>query len=91
MRLSEKQYLQPNVLDYEPHQALFAPADDFLAFYKHIAVFGKKCLKPNGKIFFEINEALPEEVSAILKQHRYSDIILRKDVHGKWRMISAQN
>ena len=88
--LSEKQQILPNVLEYEPHQALFAPNDDILIFYKRIAAFGTKCLKTHGKVFFEINEAIPEEVMEILKQHDYSDITSRKDINGKWRMISAK-
>ena len=88
--LSEKHQLMPNVLEYEPHQALFAPGNDHLIFYKRIAAFGIKCLKPHGKVFFEINETFPEEVADILKQQHYSDITARKDISGKWRMISAQ-
>jgi len=78
------------VLDYEPHQALFAPEDDFLIFYRRIAAFGKQCLKPHGKVFLEINEAIPEEVTEILLQHGYSEITPKKDINGKWRMISAE-
>ena len=88
--LSDKQHILPNVLEYEPHQALFTPGGDFLIFYRHIAAFGMKCLKPLGKIFFEINEAFPEEVTEILEQYGYSDITAKKDINGKWRMISAQ-
>jgi release factor glutamine methyltransferase len=47
-------------------------------------------LKPYGKIFFEINEAIPGEVMEILKQHGYSEITPKKDINGKWRMVSAQ-
>jgi release factor glutamine methyltransferase len=88
--LPEKRQIQPNVLEYEPHQALFTPGHDALIFYKRIAAFGTKGLKPHGKVFFEINEAFPAEVAEILKQHGYSDIVTRKDINGKWRMISAQ-
>ena len=87
---SEKQQMLSNVLEYEPHQALFAPENDFLIFYRRIATFGMKCLKANGKVFFEINEAIPDEAAEILKQHGYSNITLRKDTNDKWRMISAQ-
>ena len=87
--LSEQQQIMPNVLDYEPHQALFAPDDD-LIFYERMAALGMKCLKPHGKIFFEINEAFPEKVADILQRNNYSDITARKDINGKWRMVSAQ-
>ena len=87
---SEKSEMQPNVLEYEPHCALFAPEDDPLIFFKRITIFGVKSLKKNGRIFFEINETYHAEVADILKQHGFSDISLRKDINGKWRMISAR-
>jgi release factor glutamine methyltransferase len=89
--LSEKQQIMPNVLEYEPHQALFAPDDDFLIFNKRIADFGKKCLKPHGKVFFEINETIPEKVADTLKQCGFSDVTQRKDISGKWRMVAGTN
>jgi len=87
---SERQYLLPNVLEHEPHCALFTPDDDPLIFYKRIAEFGLKCLKDKGRVFFEINEAYSVETADILKQYGYSDIIPRRDINGKWRMVSAQ-
>ncbi|MDR1153885.1 MAG: peptide chain release factor N(5)-glutamine methyltransferase [Bacteroidales bacterium] len=87
---SEKQQMLPNVLEYEPHLALFTPEDDPFVFYGHIAAFGLKCLKDGGRMFFEINEASAKGVEDILKQNGYSDIILRKDMNGKWRMVSAR-
>ena len=86
---SERQQMQPNVLEYEPHCALFTPVDDSLIFYRRIAEFGLKCLKDRGKIFFEINETFSKETADILEQYGYSDIIMRKDINGKWRMIAA--
>jgi len=88
--LPEKRQIQPNVLEYEPYQALFAPGHDPFIFYKRIAAFGMKCLKPHGKVFFELNEAFPEEVAQVLQQNGYSDIVTRKDINGKWRMIFAK-
>ena len=87
---SEKEQLSPNVLEYEPHCALFTPDNHPLIFYEHIAAFGLKCLKNKGKIFFEINEAFPEKVAGILRQNHYSNITTRKDVNGKVRMASAE-
>jgi len=87
---SEKQKMQPNVLEYEPHTALFTPGDDPLIFHKRIAEFGVNTLKKRGKIFFETNEAFSEKVADILKQYGYSDIVSRMDINGKWRMVSAQ-
>jgi len=87
---SEKALMLPNVLKYEPHCALFTPENDPLIFYRRIAALGTKCLKDRGKVFFEINEAFSAEVAEILQKNNYSDIILRKDVNGKWRMVSAE-
>jgi release factor glutamine methyltransferase len=77
------------VLEYEPHCALFTPDNEPLIFYKRIAEFGLKCLKDKGRIFFEINEAYSAETADILKQYDYTNIIPRKDINGKWRMIAA--
>ena len=87
---SEKGQMQPNVLEYEPHCALFTPAGDPLIFYRRIAAFGRKIMKKQGRIFFETNEAYTAEVADILKQYGYSDIVSRKDINDKWRMVSAQ-
>ena len=86
---AEQQFLQPCVLEYEPHCALFTPENDPMIFYKRIAEFGLECLKDNGKIFFEMNEAFSVETAKILEQYGYTDIIPRKDINGKWRMVSA--
>jgi len=87
---SEKAQMQPNVLEYEPHNALFTPDEDPLIFFKRIAAFGKNTLKDSGMIFFEINESYHKEVADILKDLGFSDISVRKDINGKWRMISAR-
>ena len=86
---SEKEQLLPNVLEYEPHGALFTPNNNPLVFYEQMVAFGLKCLKNKGKIFFEINEAFPEELRDILQQNHYSNINLRKDMNGKWRMVAG--
>ena len=86
---SEKELMQPNVLEYEPHIALFTLKNNPLIFYEQIAAFGLKCLKISGKIFFEINETFPEKVADILRKNHYSNITARKDINGKWRMVSA--
>ena len=86
---SEKTNMLPNVLQYEPHIALFTPQDHPLVFYERIAAFGAKCLKNGGRVFFEINESFHEEVVDILRQNNYLDISPRKDINGKWRMVTA--
>jgi len=87
---SEKEQLLPNVIEYEPHIALFTPDNHPLVFFERIAAFGLKCLKNKGKIFFEINESFSEKVADILQQNHYSNITVRKDINGKWRMVSAE-
>ena len=87
---SEKEWMSPNVLNYEPHCALFAPKKNPLIFFKRISYFAKKKLKNNGKIFFEINETSRNEIEKILKKYSFSEISSRKDINGKWRMISAK-
>ncbi len=87
---AEKSNMQSNVLNYEPHRALFTPEDDPLIFYKKIAHCASIWLNKGGRLFFEINEAFSEEVSDVLKQYNFSDITPRKDINGKWRMISAR-
>ncbi|MDR2040133.1 MAG: peptide chain release factor N(5)-glutamine methyltransferase [Bacteroidales bacterium] len=85
--LPEKQDMSANVLNYEPHRALFPLGDDPLVFYDRIAAFGAHRIKENGTIYFEINEHFPEETGNILTKHHYSDVNARKDIRNRWRMI----
>ena len=85
----EKCEMSPNVLDHEPHLALFVPDDDPLLFYRAIGRFGRNNLRPGGRLYFEINAALGSETCQLLTHLGYRDIILRKDINGRDRMISA--
>ncbi len=89
VRQSEKTFIKPNVLDYEPELALFVTDNNPIVFYKEIALAGKKILNNNGLIFFEINEALAKEVKNMLEELQYSQIEIRKDINGKKRMVKA--
>ena len=82
---SEKSSMRPNVLDFEPHTALFVPDSDPLKFYRRIAE-----LKLGKHLFFEINEAYPAEVSAMLADLGYTDILITKDIYGKARIIEGR-
>jgi len=84
----DKQQMQPNVLRYEPHTALFIPDNDALVFYKAIAEFGKDHLNAGGVIYAEIHENRGEDVSAVFKSKGYSTEI-KKDMQGKERMMKA--
>ena len=86
----DKASMQAHVLDYEPHSALFVPDNDPLKFYKSITEYAKNHLNEGGKLFFEINENLADEVKEILTLHGFPKIELRKDLQGKDRMICAQ-
>jgi release factor glutamine methyltransferase len=87
IKQTEQNEMQQNVLQCEPHLALFVPDDDALIFYKAIAKFGLQKLNANGLLFFEINEAHGSEVAALLMTYGYTEIELRKDLQGKERMI----
>jgi len=87
---SEKQQMLPNVLQHEPHLALFVSDNDPLIFYKAIADFTLKHSDTNGSLYLEINENLGEETVQLLKHMGFKNIELRKDLSGKDRMIRCQ-
>lgn len=87
---SEKEQMHRNVLDFEPHLALFVSTDDPLVFYKKIAEKGKHLLKPHGKLYFEINERFGNEVVRVLSALDFKEIRIIKDLNGKDRIVSGQ-
>ena len=87
VRELEKRQMHARVLNYEPHSALFVNDDNPLLFYKAIARIGTTHLTENGKLYLEINEAYGNETANILQQFDYKDIVLKKDIHGKDRML----
>ncbi len=87
--VSEKGLMASNVLDFEPDTALFVPNNDALIFYKALVTFSKQQLKPGGFMFWEINEAFGKECVNLLKENGFSNVELRKDLSGKYRMIKA--
>jgi release factor glutamine methyltransferase len=86
----ERTQMHSNVLDYEPHLALFVTNDNPLIFYKAIADFALEHLQPHGHLYFEINEYLGKETVDMLKDKSFTDIILKKDMQGKDRMIRCK-
>lgn len=86
---SEKQDMEANVLDWEPHTALFVPDADPLLFYRRIAELGVSMLNEGGALYFEINRAYGEETVRMLEGLGYKQIELRKDDWGNDRMIKA--
>jgi release factor glutamine methyltransferase len=89
VRNSEKQLMDKNVLEFEPHNALFVSDYDPLKFYKAILGIAEKMLIPGGKIYFEINEALGKSMIKLFKSSGYSEIIIIRDLNSKERMIKG--
>ncbi|MFN7045118.1 MAG: peptide chain release factor N(5)-glutamine methyltransferase [Flavobacterium sp.] len=87
VRNLEKQEIKKNVLDYEPHLALFVEDTDALLFYRKIAQLALKNLSPNGLLFFEINQYLGKETVELLENLGFKNIELKKDIYGNDRMI----
>lgn len=87
VRNLEKAEIKPNVLEHEPHLALFVEDDDPLVFYRKIAQLAKTHLTENGRLYFEINQYLGQETVAMLEHEGFRDIILKKDFAGNDRMI----
>ena len=86
---SEKILINKNVIDYEPHTALFVNDNDPLIFYKKIISFGKKRLKNNGMILFEINEKKDQDIFNLLQKEGYFGIKIFKDIYNKNRFAKA--
>lgn len=87
----EKRRMENNVLDHEPHLALFVPDNDPLVFYRAILEFAGDHLARGGQLFFEINEGLGEEMVQLIQSYGFLNIILRKDINGKDRMVKASH
>lgn len=86
----EKLEILPNVLNHEPHLALFVPNETPLLFYDVIALFAKLNLKPKGMLYFEIHKDAGESCMELLSNLGFTNIELRKDISGNDRMIRAQ-
>ncbi len=86
----EREAMEQNVLDYEPHEALFVPDDDPLLFYRAIADYGKKTLKSDGWLYFEINPLYAEPLRELLSTMSYRDLEIKNDQYGKQRFIRAR-
>jgi release factor glutamine methyltransferase len=86
----EKILMHKNVLDFEPHLALFVENDNALIFYESIADFAQKHLNTEGYLFFECNEYNAQDVKTMLEKRQFRDIVLTQDMSGKDRMIRAK-
>ena len=81
--------MQPNVLQNEPHSALFVPNEEPLLFYESIARYALHALKNGGKLFFEINPLCHDAMQSMLADMGWMAIETRNDVFGKQRMMSV--
>ncbi|MDR0386031.1 MAG: peptide chain release factor N(5)-glutamine methyltransferase [Prevotellaceae bacterium] len=88
VRMSEKKNMHENVLEHEPHTALFVPDSCPLIYYEACLRFAEKHLAGNGRIYVEINENLGKETVALFRNYGYEAISI-KDLSGKNRIIKA--
>lgn len=84
---AEKEAIHPNVLDHEPHTALFVPDNDALLFYRAILDFAKEKLAPGGKVYFELNSTYAAAVAELAAAKGFISCSIRKDLSGKERML----
>lgn len=87
--LDDKQKMEKNVVDNEPHLALFVPADDPLVFYRKIVDLADGHLNKGGKIFFEINESFGQEIRSLLADRGFTSVEIKNDLNGRPRMAKG--
>lgn len=85
----ERADMSDNVLSYEPALALFVPDSDPLLFYRAIARYASKALKPGGRLLFETNTAYAHEVAQVMADEGFTAIEVRNDCFGKPRMVKG--
>lgn len=90
VRNLEKVEIKKNVLEYEPHLALFVEDDDALLFYRQIAKLANDNLPSGGMLFYEINQYLGAETVALFESLSFTNIELRKDMMTNDRMVKAE-
>lgn len=89
VRELEKGEMRNNVLKYEPDSALFVPDNNPLLFYEKIAKEAMRLLKPTGALYYEINQYLAEETKELVSNIGFTDMELKKDIYGNYRMLKA--
>lgn len=85
----EQKEMHENVVNFEPEMALFVPDNDPLLFYKAIASYAFDHLEPNGQLFFELHEDFAIATKKMVMNLGFSDVEIRQDLQGKWRMLRA--
>ena len=89
VRECEKAEMEANVLEYDPHTALFVSNENPLIFYRAIGEFGLSHLEKDGALYFEINQYLSQETCDLLVAMGYKNVELREDINGNARMVKA--
>ena len=89
VRNLEKAEIKKNVLEYEPHLALFVEDHDALIFYRKIGELAQRNLSKQGQLYFEINQYLGKEMMELLENLGFQNVELRKDIYGNDRMIRS--
>lgn len=90
VRECEKKYMNSNVLEHEPHEALFVPDDDPLVFYRAILTKARESLAKGGRVYFEINEALGPRVRDLLEEYGYTGAEILRDINSKDRIAKGR-
>jgi release factor glutamine methyltransferase len=85
----DKPEMRTNVVDFEPHIALFVPDEDPQLFYKAITEKAVAALKPGGMLFFELHEDYADETKKMVERSKFREVTIREDIHGKPRMLRA--
>jgi release factor glutamine methyltransferase len=87
--LSERAAMDRNVVEHEPAGALFVPDGDPLLFYRAIAKFARRALRPGGALYFEIHEGAAETMPPMLAAEGFAGVEVREDINEKPRMVKA--
>ncbi len=88
---SEKSQMAANVLEHEPHLALFVPDDDPLRFYRQIVRFAGSHQQPGGELYFEVNERQAAAVAQLLEENHYQKVAVKQDLSGKDRFVTGMH
>ena len=89
VRDSEKKLMNRNVLDFEPHSALFVSDSDPIIYYRALLEISEKILEKRGRLYFEINEAMGEPLAELISSSGYSEVEIIKDINERDRIIKA--
>lgn len=90
VRNIEMKDMGKNVVDFEPHNALFVSDSEPLIFYEAILRRAEKALLPKGRVYFEINESMGNNLVRLMEEFNYSEIQVVRDIHNKDRILKGR-